>query len=183
MLMRNKAVFLDRDGTINVEKNYLYRVEDFAFIKGSIDAIKLLNEHCYKVIVITNQAGIARGYYQPADVLKLHCWVNEQLAANGAHIDAFYFCPHHPAGKINEYAVECDCRKPGTALIEQAIREFAIDITRSYFIGDKNSDVLAGKNAGLKTILVLTGYGQTEDKEHAHYIAENLHSAVRTVIL
>ncbi|MDU4961123.1 MAG: D-glycero-beta-D-manno-heptose 1,7-bisphosphate 7-phosphatase [Sporomusaceae bacterium] len=153
------AVFLDRDGTINVERNYLYKISEFEFEYQAISAISLLNQAGYKVIVITNQAGIGRGYYHESDVEQLHSWMNQELQKYGAHIDGFYYCPHHPDG-IGVYQKRCACRKPGIALIEQAVNDFNIDIETSFFIGDRETDMVAGEKAGLRSILVLTGYGK-----------------------
>lgn len=151
------AVFLDRDGTLNVEKNYLYRVEDWEWIPGAIEAIRKFRDHGFKVIVITNQAGIARGYYGEDDVRKLHEAVNAMLAREAAQIDAFYYCPHHP-----EFGGPCECRKPSPALIRQACAEWNIDPSRSVLVGDKIIDVRAALAAGVRPILVETGYGEEE---------------------
>lgn len=152
----NKAVFLDRDGTINIEKNYLYRIEDFEFIDGVPEAIKLLNDAGYLVIVVTNQAGIGRGYYTEEDMNILHRYIDKQLKKYGAHIDAYYYCPHHPEYGIGEYKKECDCRKPRSGMLEKAIKDFNIDINNSYIIGDKIWDMQAGRNIGIKGFQVIT---------------------------
>lgn len=144
-----KAVFFDRDGTINVEKNYLYKPEDFEFILGVPELIKSYNDRNYLVIVVTNQAGIARGYYTEEDMHHLHRYINEQLKSYGAHIDAFYFCPHHPTYGIGKYKMDCNCRKPKTGMLEQAIKDFDIDQKRSIMIGDKPWDIEAGKKLGM----------------------------------
>ena len=140
----NKAAFFDRDGTINVEKNYLYKVEDFEFIEGIPELIKKYNDEGYIVIVVTNQAGIARGYYTEEDMNILHRYINEQLAKIGAHIDAFYFCPHHP-----DITGECNCRKPKTGMLEKAIKDWDIDVSQSILYGDKPWDIVAGKKCGI----------------------------------
>ena len=140
----NKAAFFDRDGTINVEKNYLYKVEDFEFIEGIPELIKKYNDEGYIVIVVTNQAGIARGYYTEEDMNILHRYINEQLAKIGAHIDAFYFCPHHP-----DITGECNCRKPKTGMLEKAIKDWNIDVSQSILYGDKTWDIEAGERCGI----------------------------------
>ena len=145
----NKAIFFDRDGTINVEVNYLHRIEDFKFIDGMPEFIKKWNDWGYKVIVVTNQAGIARGYYNEEDMHKLHVYLNKELQKIGAHIDAFYFCPHHP-----EFTGECNCRKPKIGMIQQAIKDFDIDVSKSLLFGDKESDIEAGEKANIHSILV-----------------------------
>ncbi|MDO4691177.1 MAG: D-glycero-beta-D-manno-heptose 1,7-bisphosphate 7-phosphatase [Fusobacterium sp.] len=157
-----KAIFLDRDGTINVEKNYLYKVEDLEFEKGAIDALKTFKKLGYILIVITNQSGIARNYFSEEDLYKFNEAMNSVLKENESEISKFYFCPHHPKEGIGIYKKECKCRKPNNALIEQAIKEYEIDRAESYMIGDKVSDIEAGAKSGLKTVLVKTGYGKKE---------------------
>lgn len=155
--MTNKAVFLDRDGTLNVDKGYVHRIEDWEWIPGAIDAIVALKKAGFLVIVVTNQAGIARGYYTEADVSRLHTWINEELRIHGTTIDGFYHCPHHP-----EHSGDCDCRKPKPGMLDEAKLDFDIDFSRSWLVGDKAGDVQAGWAAGVKSILVLTGYGKDE---------------------
>lgn len=148
-----KAIFFDRDGTLNAEVGYLYRIEEFEWIDGAIDAIKFCNQNDYMAIVVTNQSGIARGFYSEDDVNRLHAWMNERLATVGAHIDAFYYCPHHPRGAVERYAVECECRKPRPKMILDAIDRFNIDRDRSMMIGDKPRDIESGLNAGVRGVL------------------------------
>jgi len=154
------AIFLDRDGTLNVEKGHLYRYEDWEWIPGAVEAITRINRMDFIVIVITNQAGVARGYYDEAAIQTLHSKVNCLLAQHGAKIDAFYYCPHHP-----QYGamVNCSCRKPEPGLLLQAQADHGIDMKRSWFIGDKLSDIEAGFRAGTKPILVRTGYGEMQN--------------------
>lgn len=159
---RHPAVFLDRDGTINVEKDYLFRVEDFAFIPGVPESIRVLKEAGYLVIVVTNQSGVARGYYSLDDVAKLHSHIQEQLAAMGTQVDAFYVCPHHPTEGFGVFRCDCDCRKGAPGMLLQAAAEHNIDMKRSYIVGDKLADVEAGERAGCMPILVLTGHGSSE---------------------
>ena len=149
-----KAVFFDRDGTINKEKDYVYRIEDFEFLPGIPEKIKEYNDEGYKVIVVTNQAGIARGYYSEEEMHTLHRHINDRLAAIGAHIDAFYFCPHHP-----DITGPCQCRKPEPGMIKQAIHDFNIDVTQSLLYGDKPWDIEAGRRCGIKSILLRTNAG------------------------
>ncbi|WP_373323011.1 D-glycero-alpha-D-manno-heptose-1,7-bisphosphate 7-phosphatase [Desulforamulus aquiferis] len=150
----NKAAFFDRDGTINVEVNYLYKIEDLKFIEGIPELIKKYNDNGYKVIIVTNQAGIARGYYTEEDMHKLHRHINAELKKIGAHIDAFYFCPHHPEHGIGKYKVDCNCRKPKPGMIEQAIKDFDIDVSQSILFGDKPWDIEAGEKCGILSIVV-----------------------------
>ena len=159
--MTNRAVFLDRDGTLNVDKGYVHHIEDWEWIPGAIDAITMLKKAGFLVIVITNQAGIARGYYDEADMTHLHAIINMELQKHGATIDGFYHCPHHPEfGEVRE--CECECRKPMPGMIDKASQDFDIDLGRSWLVGDKASDIQAGLAAGVKSILVLTGYGNKE---------------------
>lgn len=144
----NKAAFFDRDGTINVEVNYLHKIEDFRFIEGIPELIKKYNDGGYIVIVVTNQAGIARGYYTENEMHKLHRHINRELEKIGAHINAFYFCPHHP-----DITGPCKCRKPETGMLEQAIKDFDIDVSQSVLYGDKPWDIEAGERCKIKTII------------------------------
>ncbi|MEI8356685.1 MAG: D-glycero-beta-D-manno-heptose 1,7-bisphosphate 7-phosphatase [Deltaproteobacteria bacterium] len=162
MVKKNRAVFLDRDGTINVEKGYLHRIEDFHFIPGAAQAIKLLNDKGFLVIVVTNQSGIARGYYTAHDVSLLHRHVDVELARSGASVDAYYLCPHHPQGAIRKFAKDCKCRKPLPGMLLDAAEKLSIDLDRSYMIGDKAADLEAGLRAGCRSLLVRTGYGSEE---------------------
>lgn len=145
----NKAAFFDRDGTINVDIHYLHRPEDLQFIAGMPEFIRKWNDWGYKVIVVTNQAGIARGYYGEKEMRALHRYMNERLAEYGAHIDAFYFCPHHP-----EITGPCHCRKPEPGMIEDAIREFDLDSAKCILFGDKPWDVEAGEKCGIKSEMI-----------------------------
>lgn len=179
--MGKAAVFLDRDGTLNVEKEYLHRWEDWEWIPGAIDAIRRLNEAGFLVIVTTNQSGIARGYYTEADVLALHQRVDEDLTRHGARIDAYYYCPHHPQYGENR---DCVCRKPEPGMLLQAAREHDIDLSRSYMIGDKAADVEAALAVDAIPILVLTGYGVEEQKNvpPATVIVQDVGRAVEWIL-
>ena len=156
--LMKRAAFLDRDGTINIEKDYLYRVEDFEFIPGAPEAIRLLNLAGMLVVVVTNQSGVARGYYTEDDVTTLHRHIDGELERFGAHIDLWLFCPHHPDGH-GDYAIPCSCRKPLPGMLQEAAGRYDIDLGNSVMIGDKTADVEAGVAAGVRTILVRTGYG------------------------
>ena len=158
-----KAVFLDRDGTINVEKDYLYQVADFEFVPGAEEAIRRLNQAVLLVIVVTNQSGVARGYYTEDDVEQLHRHINRELARHDAHVDAWFYCPHHPSGK-GSYALPCSCRKPLPGMLRAAALRYDIDLEQSYMVGDKQADIEAGMAAGCHTILVRTGYGEKEEQ-------------------
>lgn len=140
----NKALFLDRDGTINKEKNYVYKIEDFEFIEGIFELVRSYEQRGFLIIVITNQAGIARGLYSEAEYEELTGWMTGKFLENGIRITKVYHCPHHP-----DYTGICNCRKPEPGMILQAIDEFNINPEESVLIGDKKSDILAGKNAGI----------------------------------
>jgi D-glycero-D-manno-heptose 1,7-bisphosphate phosphatase len=157
-----RAVFIDRDGTINEEKEYLFRRDDFVFIPGAPQAIRLLNDAGFLVIVVTNQSGVARGYYTEEDVHQLHRHIAADLEQFGARVDAWFYCPHHPAGR-GSYALPCRCRKPLPGMLLEAAGRFAIDLESSIMIGDKLVDVEAGAAAGCRSILVRTGYGSEEE--------------------
>ena len=154
-----KVVFLDRDGTLNEEVHYLHKPEDLRILEGVPEALRLLSSAGFKIVVVTNQAGVARGYYTCEEVEALHEYFNELLAKEGAHIDKFFYCPHHSVHGIGEYKKECSCRKPGTGMFLEAEQYFQVDKEHSYMIGDKLLDVEAGKNYGIQGILVGTGYG------------------------
>jgi D-glycero-D-manno-heptose 1,7-bisphosphate phosphatase len=154
-----KAVFLDRDGTVVRDVGYLSDPGELEFIPGAADAVKMLNEAGFKVIVVSNQSGVARGLIEESRLADIHARLDEMLGEYGAKVDGYYYCPHHPE---HGERIRCDCRKPGPEMANIAAREHGIDLARSYFVGDKMSDILLGKNAGGKTILVLTGYGEGE---------------------
>ncbi len=155
----DKVIFLDRDGTLNEEINYLHRPEDLRIFPGVIAALRNFKEHGFKLVVVTNQAGVARGYYTEEDVVKLHEYMNDILSAGGAGIDAWYYCPHHPEHGIGAYKVACACRKPGIGMFKKAEENFDVDKASSWMIGDNKCDLFAGKNYGVRTALVGTGYG------------------------
>jgi D-glycero-D-manno-heptose 1,7-bisphosphate phosphatase len=146
------VAFLDRDGVLNIDHGYVHRPERLEWVTGAPEAVRLLNEAGLPVIVITNQSGVARGYFGEADVARFHAHMQDELRAHGAHIDAFYHCPHHPQGKVAQFAVDCDCRKPKPGMLERAARDFVIDRARSFLIGDKEDDVSAAQAFGARGI-------------------------------
>jgi D-glycero-D-manno-heptose 1,7-bisphosphate phosphatase len=159
MSAKTKAAFIDRDGVINEDRNYVHRIEDFVLLPGVVEGLKLLSKAEYRLIVVTNQAGIARGYYDQAAMDRLHDHLRAQLAEDGVALDAIYFCPHHPQGKVHAFTIECDCRKPAPGMLLQAARDFDLDLATSLLIGDKLSDVQAGKRAGVRwTVIVKSGH-------------------------
>ncbi len=137
---KHKAIFLDRDGTINRDTDYLYKREDFEFLPGAVEALSMLRDAGYLLLVITNQSGIARGYYTEQDYHLLNAWMLETLRSQGVDISGTYFCPHHPEAVIRKYRMNCTCRKPKTGLYEKAMADFDIDPGTSYAIGDKIRD-------------------------------------------
>ncbi len=175
------AIFLDRDGTINVEKNYLYRFEDWEWISGAQAAIAKLNEAGFLVVVVSNQAGVARGLYTEQDVIRLHEQVVVDLNSSGGNIDAFYYCPHHPEHGDNR---DCDCRKPRPGMLLEAAKVHNINLSKSWIIGDRGIDIKAGQLAGVSTILVRTGYGEDESgrASGAIFVADSLCDAIERVI-
>lgn len=162
--MQNPAIFLDRDGTINVDSGYLREPAAVELIPGAAQAIREWNESGFPVIVISNQSGVARGMMSLATMVAVHQAILQLLAKEGAFINASYFCPHHKAGAIPLFSRSCDCRKPGTALISRAIRQHHLDAGQSVMIGDKYSDIAAGNAAGMRTILVKTGNGAAQSR-------------------
>jgi histidinol-phosphate phosphatase family protein len=179
--MTRRAVFLDRDGTINEEVNYLSDISQVKILPKSAEAIKLLNEHGFIIIIITNQSGVARGYFSEKTLKEIHNHLKSELQKDGAAVDAIYFCPHHPDDG-------CGCRKPTLGLIKKAVEDWNINLTSSFMVGDKLVDVETGKRAGCQTVLVLTGYGEKEAKEmeksdtHPDHIAKDLYQAALWII-
>lgn len=156
------AVFLDRDGTLIDEVGYLDRVERVQLYPWAADAVRVLNRAGVRIVMVTNQSGIARGFFDEDTVRRVHQHIAERLAAAGAHLDAYYYCPHHPDGKIPAYAIRCECRKPGRALVDRAVAELGIDPAQSFAVGDRWLDVQLAQAFGGEGILVRTGYGGNE---------------------
>jgi D-glycero-D-manno-heptose 1,7-bisphosphate phosphatase len=159
MASLRKAAFLDRDGVINIDHGYLYRWEDFAFVPGAVDAMRRLQAAGYALVVVTNQSGIARGYYTEDDFNTLSARMREHLAAEGVVIDAIEFCPHLPSGSVPAYARDCDCRKPAPGMVLRAAERLGLDLPASLMLGDKPSDVEAGRSAGVGQCLLLATNG------------------------
>ena len=158
-----RAVFLDRDGTLIEEAGYLDRLERLVFFPYSVDAVRVLNRGGFAVVVITNQAGIARGIVRASFVGEAHQHIAATVAAGGGHIDGFYVCPHHPEAVVESLRVRCDCRKPGPGLLRQAAAELGLDLARSFAVGDRWHDVAAGRAAGGRGVLVRTGLGRFDE--------------------
>jgi D,D-heptose 1,7-bisphosphate phosphatase len=174
---KNRAVFIDRDNTICRDVPYCSRPEDLELLPKVTDGIRLLNEHGFKVVVITNQSGVARGYFTEDVLSRIHQKMQGDLAERGASVDAIYYCPHHPDNN-------CDCRKPKPTMLFQAAHDLDIDLRKSYVIGDSDMDTKMGKEAGCVTIIVLTtNQNDTESrKPEPDYIANDLYEAADWVI-
>lgn len=171
---KNKAVFLDRDGTINVEKNYLYKIDDFEFLPGVIDALRFFQERGYLLIIVTNQSGIARGYYTEEAYIELTNWMKIALAEQDVHIDAVYYCPHHPNGKVAKYSVDCECRKPKLGMYMKAQQDFLLDITKCIAIGDKIRDCEICKIFGCRGFLI----GENESMDIINAVKEGAYKNI-----
>lgn len=157
MSMKAKAVFFDRDGVLNVDVDYLYKISDLRWIEGAREAVTYLNKLGYKIFVVTNQSGIARGYYTVAQMQELHEYMLREIAACGGKIDKIYYCPHHKEGKVAEFTCDCQCRKPKPGMIEQAFAEYSLDKENSFLIGDGARDVEAAEAAGIRGYLFTGG--------------------------
>jgi D-glycero-D-manno-heptose 1,7-bisphosphate phosphatase len=183
------GVFLDRDGTINEQMGYINHLSRFHLLPGVGPAIRLLNENNIPVAVVSNQSGLARGYFPPELLAAVHDRMQRLLAEEGARLDGVYVCPHHPNAAVAAYRLQCECRKPKTGLITRAAAELGIDLDRSYLVGDQWSDVRAAANCGATSILVLTGYGRGElayigphQEVQPHFVAQDLLQAARWIV-
>jgi D-glycero-D-manno-heptose 1,7-bisphosphate phosphatase len=181
------AVFLDRDGTLIEDVGYLDTLDRVAFFPWTVDAIRALNRAGFAVVVITNQSAIARGFIDEAFVDQTHRHISAYLEAGGAHVDAYYYCPHHPDGTVDAYSRRCDCRKPGRALIDRASADLDLDPSRSFVVGDKWTDVQLGRAVGARAILVRTGSGAAEERRTppgvtADAIVDNLAAAASVIL-
>lgn len=178
---KTKAAFIDRDGVINEERNYVHRISDFVLLPGVIEGLSLMRDAGYLLIVVTNQAGIARGYYEQAEMERLHDHLRELLAEQGVSLDAIYFCPHHPQGSIEALSIECSCRKPSPGMLLQAAKDFNINLSASVLIGDKFSDVQAGKRAGVGRIAIVESGHKVEQaaRLESDVVAKDLLAAAR----
>lgn len=165
MKFENVGIFFDRDGTINTEVDFLSDPDDLELIPGAARVIHEANTLGTRVFVITNQSGIARGFLSESELHSIHERLTKLLAKEKAHVDAIYYCPHYPDSGASPYNIVCDCRKPRTGMLTRARDEFHIDLAKSYVVGDRCVDIMAGEKAGCTTILVLTGYGTAEKEE------------------
>lgn len=170
-MSQTAAVFLDRDGTLIEEVGYLDRPDRLELYPFTIDAIRAFNRAGLRTILVSNQSGVARGFFTEAVVSAVHRHLADQLRVGGAWLDAYYYCPHHPDGRVAEYAKACDCRKPGRALVDRAVEAFGVDPHRSFTVGDRWLDVGLARSVGAKGVLVRTGYGLTEEGRPPHGVA------------
>jgi len=186
------AIFLDRDGTINDEVGYLDSADKLRIIPAAFEAVRLINASGMKAVVISNQAGVAKGLFTEEFVRKINGQIQSALLVQGALIDRFYFCPHHPTEGIDPYRLICDCRKPEPGLLHQAAADLNIDLARSYVIGDRLRDVETAHRAGAKGVLVMTGHGQdlmqdagpdrANELNQPDYVAQDILEAVHWIL-
>jgi D-glycero-D-manno-heptose 1,7-bisphosphate phosphatase len=187
--MKKPALFIDRDGTISEEVGYVNHPSRFRLFPYSAEAIKKLNEADWLAIVVTNQAGVARGYFSEEIITEVHNQLNSQLAKGNARLDAVYYCAHHPTVGEPPYRLDCDCRKPRAGLIKRASSDFEIDLSNSWMVGDRYSDIQLAHNAGLRSAFVLSGYGRGEWeyqrsswKLQPDLVSEDLLEAVNSIV-
>jgi D-glycero-D-manno-heptose 1,7-bisphosphate phosphatase len=184
-----RAVFIDRDGTISEEVGYVNHVSRYRVFPFAAEAVRLLNEAGWLAVLVTNQAGVARGYFREDLIGEVHALLAAELERGGARLDAVYYCPHHPSVGEPPYRFDCDCRKPRPGLIRRAADELGLDLAVSWMVGDRYSDVELARNAGVRAAFVLTGYGRGELEHQSQLwprrpdlVAENLLEAVREII-
>ena len=181
------TVFLDRDGTLIEEVGYLSHLDRIVLYPWSIESVKLLNRAGFKVVVVTNQAGVARGLFDEDFINEAHRFLDQKFGDGGATIDKFYYCPHHPEASVEAYRCECDCRKPKAGMLWKAAQELQLELSHSFVIGDRLSDLRLGPAVGAKSVLVRTGYGETTAREltddvEVDYTAPELMTAVAWIL-
>src|SRR5579863_6489414 len=186
---KRPAVFLDRDGTISEEVGYVNHIDRLQLFPWTAEAIRKLNHAGLPAVVVTNQSGVGRGYFPEELVRQTHERIARELAAGGAHIDRFYYCPHHPESRVAAYRAPCRCRKPLTGMLDDAARELGLDLGASYLVGDSLRDMQTAANGGARSVLVMTGYGRGNYEYHRGslapppgLIAENLLDAVEKIL-
>ena len=184
-----RAVFIDRDGTISEEVGYVNHVSRYRVFPFAAEAVRALNDAGWLAVLVTNQAGVARGYFKEELIGQVHGLLAAELERGGARLDAVYYCPHHPTVGEPPYRFDCDCRKPKPGLILRAAEELGLDPARCWMVGDRHSDVELARNAGVRSAFVLTGYGRGELEHQSHawrhrpdLVAENLLEAVREIV-
>ena len=182
-----KAIFLDRDGTLNVDVGYLHQLKDLELFPFAVDALRLLKRAGFELIIVTNQSGMARGLIAPGFVEICHHEMRRRLQAGGTDLDALYYCPHHPGGSVPELSIDCRCRKPLPGMIDDAVRDRGVDPTASWVIGDKWLDVNLGHAVGARSILVRTGWGEEQEQQRpagqkVEAVCDNLMHAVSVIL-
>ena len=184
-----RAVFIDRDGTISEEIGYVNHPARYRVFPYAAAAIKLLNDAGWLAVLVTNQAGVARGYFAEEMIERVHNILRQELERGGARLDAIYYCPHHPSVGVPPYRLDCDCRKPKPGLIERAARDFDLDLAQSWMVGDRYGDVELAHNAGVRSAFVLSGYGRGEWeyqratwRQQPDLVADELLAAVRVIV-
>jgi D-glycero-D-manno-heptose 1,7-bisphosphate phosphatase len=166
-MVMTPALILDRDGVVNRDTGYVYRIEDVEFINGIFETCHVFQQSGFRIVIVTNQSGIARGLYTERDFNQLMIWMRQCFEAHGVGLDGVYYCPHHPAAAIAAYAVACACRKPNPGMMTRAAQELELDLARSILVGDKRSDLEAGRRAGIgKVVLVRSGQSLASDDKH-----------------
>jgi len=188
-MTRRRAIFMDRDGTVCEEVGYVNHLDRIRLLPRSAAAVRLANDAGFQTVIVTNQAGVARGYFDEELVHDVHDSVRRQLAEGGARVDGIYYCPHHPEVGAAPYRAECDCRKPKAGMLLRAREEMGIDLAASYMVGDSVKDLGAGRAVGATTVLVLTGYGRGEFQHqsqrwtvHPDHVSEDLLDAVQWIL-
>ena len=187
--MRRRAIFMDRDGTLLHEVGYVNHLDRVRLLDGSAQALRRVNASGFQAILITNQAGVARGYFPETLVEDVHDHLRALLAEEGSRLDGIYYCPHHPEVGATPYRQDCACRKPKPGMLRRASEEMGIDLASSYVVGDTIKDIEAGHRVGARTVLVLTGYGKGELRIHGarwdvrpHHVAADLLEAVQWIL-
>jgi D-glycero-D-manno-heptose 1,7-bisphosphate phosphatase len=185
-----RAVFIDRDGTISEEVGYVNHPTRYRVFPFAAEAVRALNEAGWLAILVTNQAGVARGYFKEELIGEVHKILQDELARGGARLDAIYYCPHHPTVGEPPYRFDCDCRKPRPGLIRRAAEDFKLELARCWMVGDRYSDTELARNAGTHAAFVLTGYGRGELEHQSHewqkrpdLVADNLLEAVQKIVM
>lgn len=181
------AIFLDRDGTLNVDVGYLHAIDQLELFPWTVDALRLLKRAGFALVVVTNQSGVAQGLIDEAFVATAHAELQRRLDAEGAGIDGYYCCPHHPMGSVERFRTDCRCRKPGAGMVEDAVRDLNLDPAQSWVIGDKWLDVQLGQAVGARSILVRTGWGRLQESkrpegQYVDAVCDNLMHAVSVIL-
>ena len=181
--MKRSALFLDRDGTLVYPRHYPSRPQELHLYEGIGAALKAFQDAGFCLVMITNQAGIARGYFTEEDLQSMHMYLSQELAKSGVHFDAIYYCPHHPDGIVPELAIRCDCRKPQPGMLLRAARDLELDLRSSWFVGDILDDIEAGNRAGCRTVLVDLGTEQRPGQQirHPDFVARDTLHALRII--